>query len=285
MSLIIAHDQMLELLRDFNKLTGIRIVVFDDNLNEILTYPKAHSKICSLIREQSGRYACCEECNRRSFETCRQSDRLVIYKCHAGLIEATCAIKLNGVVVGYIMFGQITESTDKKQLAQQMIEHFQISTEEAERWYQAVSETKTKSFSQVKAASKILEACTYYVLQKDLVALRHERLVDKINAYIDDNLGRNITVADLTADFSISRTKLYEILNQQLGIGIAEYIKRKRMERARQLLIETEMRIAEIAGLLGYDDYTYFSRVFRKEYSLSPRQYRNIYSGKQLGKK
>ncbi|MDD5602503.1 MAG: AraC family transcriptional regulator [Eubacteriales bacterium] len=60
-----------------------------------------------------------------------------------------------------------------------------------------------------------------------------------------------------------------------MGVTPKDYIKRIRMEKARHLLVNTGMSIAEVAGSTGYEDPLYFSRVFSRETGVSPRGYRN----------
>lgn len=278
MSLIIAHDQLLELLHDFHNLTGIRIVIFDDNFKEILTYPEQPSELCKFVRKDMERLRSCELSNRNSFEKCKQCGNLVIYKCHAGLIEATAPIMNNGVIIGFIMFGQITDGKDRDALAQSMKSHFDIPDNEFRNWLEAAHKIKYKNFTQIKSASKILEACTYYVLKKELVSLKHERLVDKINHYIEENLNRDIKVSELAAKFHICRTRLYEITNEYLGMGLAEYIRKKKLERAKCLLLSTTDSISNVALQIGIDDYTYFSKMFKNEYNMSPKKFRQKYN-------
>jgi AraC-like DNA-binding protein len=58
------------------------------------------------------------------------------------------------------------------------------------------------------------------------------------------------------------------------GFSVVEYVKRLRMARARQLLITSELSVAEVATDVGYADPFYFSRQFRAVTGLSPRSYR-----------
>ena len=75
--------------------------------------------------------------------------------------------------------------------------------------------------------------------------------------------------------FGIGKTPLYEIAKQLYGCDIAEHIRNLRMEKARHLLLENpDMRVGEIAGLCGYDDYNYFITVFRRVVGVSPLKYR-----------
>ena len=274
MSLKIDQEKLNELMHDFHVLTGIRMAIFDDRFKEVLNYPERHCDLCSLIRSDGKRLASCEQSNCHACEESRQSGKLVIYECHAGLIEATAPIRANGVIIGFIMFGQITGIKDKEILTRSILGHFRIDGQEKADWCEAIRLVKYKNLAQIRAAAKILEALTYYVLQMDLVALGHERLVDRITAYIMANLNGEICANSLARRFGISRTHMYEITRQYLGQGIAEFIRQQRLEKACQLLAETDLGIAAVAGQTGFSDYTYFSKVFRKAFQMTPSDYR-----------
>lgn len=272
MSLQIAQSELTALLHDFYTLTGIRVVIFDNNFQEILAYPVPHCELCELVRQDKTRLAHCCQSDFASFAESRQRDKLVIYQCHAGLYEATAPIKSNGIVMGYMMFGQITEN--KHHLIESIAERFNLPADQIETWQNAARKVKQKNVTQIHAAAKIAEACTFYVLQKELVSLRHEKLADRMIQYIDENLAQDITARDLASKFLISRTKLYDILQKQLGMGIGEYIRRRRLDQARRLLISSEQKIVEVAEQFGFKDYANFSKAFKREFSLSPSAYR-----------
>lgn len=84
--------------------------------------------------------------------------------------------------------------------------------------------------------------------------------------WIRDNLGRTFTVSTLANEVSTSR--------RALGRGIAEEIRRARLERARRLLIDTNHSVHVVAGLAGFSDYRQFSATFRRAHGQPPARYR-----------
>lgn len=58
------------------------------------------------------------------------------------------------------------------------------------------------------------------------------------------------------------------------GDGITQYVRRNRIRKAEKLLGESDKKIAEIAELVGFPDYNYFTKVFKKETGFTPREYR-----------
>jgi len=274
MSININVEKLKDLMRDFYILTNIKIVIFDDQYNEILGYPDTHNAFCDIMQKNELSTKQCQVSNYNSFQACKKTGELIIYQCHAGLIEATAPIKERGIIIGYIMFGQITDIKDKEILLANICNRFQISNLDSEKWHTAIRKIKYKSIDQIRASAKILEACTYYVLLNELVSIRNERIIDKLNTYIEENLNKEITSQIISKKLNISRTKLYETTQIYLGMGIAEYVKSKRMAKAKSMLKNSEASVAEISEMIGFDDYTYFCKVFKKEFGLSPTKYR-----------
>lgn len=62
-----------------------------------------------------------------------------------------------------------------------------------------------------------------------------------------------------------------------LGIGIAKYIKNKKLNKAKDLLKNTEDSIYDISMKVGFSDYNYFCRTFKKEVTISAKKYRELY--------
>jgi AraC-like DNA-binding protein len=75
--------------------------------------------------------------------------------------------------------------------------------------------------------------------------------------------------------FHIGKTKLYEILRQSYGCGLGEHLRKLRMEHAKMLLEEhPEMSISEIATACGYENYNYFSRLFKRHFDVTPTNFK-----------
>ena len=77
--------------------------------------------------------------------------------------------------------------------------------------------------------------------------------------------------------FEIGKTQLYEIAKQNYGVGIAEHIRILRIEKAKQLLENNRLPLAEIASQCGYKDYNYFITVFKRVVGISPKKYQSIF--------
>ena len=101
-------------------------------------------------------------------------------------------------------------------------------------------------------------------------------LVEDALRYINDNYcSDTISLNTAAKAINVSSNYLSAIFSQKVGDSFIEYLTKKRMQRARQLLRETEMRSGEIALAVGYKDPRYFSYVFKRTQGCTPSEYRS----------
>lgn len=83
--------------------------------------------------------------------------------------------------------------------------------------------------------------------------------------------------AQYAAAMNISSVYLYEVIKETTGQNVGDYIRNEIVIQAKRLLFYTDMSVKEIALELGYEDWTYFTRLFTKVSKLSPTQFRGKY--------
>jgi len=100
-------------------------------------------------------------------------------------------------------------------------------------------------------------------------------IVKQAKIYIEGHLEEELSVASLAEIFYVSPNYFSRLFKRMEGEGCNEYIVRKRMEKAKQLLDTTNFSSNRIASMVGYSDPNYFSITFKKRYGKSPLHYRN----------
>ena len=267
-------EQLEQLMRSFYLISGIRFVLYDSEFKEIMSFPKNDCEFCSLMKSHCNTRRKCAYADKRSFNKCRESGRLYIYKCHAGLVEAVMPLYENEKNIGYLMLGQISDNKNNNTLIEKIPywqEKYGFDTETLNTNIQSIT---YKSTEEIYAAAKIMEACTCYIAFKELIEPEESRVFKAAKAYIDKNLSADLDIADICEELSLGRTKLYDIFKREANTGVSEYINRRRLHKAKLLLKTTDMSIPEIASSVGYNDYNYFSRVYKKRYGKAPKFYR-----------
>lgn len=93
-------------------------------------------------------------------------------------------------------------------------------------------------------------------------------------SYFNENYNTKISVAQYAESLHISTNWFIRNFKQHMKMSPAQYLLSLRMVNAQSLLENTDYSVGEIAEIVGYDNQLYFSRVFKKEYGISPAQYR-----------
>ena len=115
-----------------------------------------------------------------------------------------------------------------------------------------------------------------YIKKKGNKSLQFDiqNYVDWATHYIHANIHRDITINELTKRLGISQPYLYTLFKQRFNLSPKQYIINKKLALSKELLINTNMKITEIANSIGYYDLFTFSKMFHSKEKLSPQEYR-----------
>lgn len=93
--------------------------------------------------------------------------------------------------------------------------------------------------------------------------------------YINANLGEHLTLSKISDALAMSPCHFAHVFKQATGLPPHRYVMERRIERAKSLLRETDLSVAEIAKQVGYSNQCHFSVVFHKFTGEAPRRYKN----------
>lgn len=99
-------------------------------------------------------------------------------------------------------------------------------------------------------------------------------ILDKLMKFIKDNYMEDLKTEDICDYLGVSTSTLYRYMNDRVGISVKSLITYYRMEEAKSLLINTKYSISHIADLCGYSSQATFYRVFKKEFHITPNEFR-----------
>lgn len=112
-----------------------------------------------------------------------------------------------------------------------------------------------------------------FAVSEDHFGSSSERMQNVLN-FIERNLSHDISLEDAAECAHVSPTYFSRLFKKNMQETFVSYVKRRRMERAKELLAESDLPITNIALDLSFQDTNYFSKVFRKEVGMSPTEYR-----------
>ncbi|WP_314966975.1 response regulator transcription factor [Oribacterium sinus] len=143
----------------------------------------------------------------------------------------------------------------------------EIIEEKAEETIMHQGILREKSLSESSLEKKVMEDL--------LLDAPYSHLVSLSKKFIDQCFEEDIGLEEVAEHCKVSASYLSTQFKKELSLGVNKYISGLRMERAKQLLAETNLSITEIASRLFYYDTKYFSKCFFEKMGMNPKDYRN----------
>ncbi len=104
-----------------------------------------------------------------------------------------------------------------------------------------------------------------------------DKLLRKIDAFIEENMSRNITVKDMADHMCIEYKYFSHYFASRYGIRLKQYMTGKQIERAKELIVNTELNMTDIAERCGFGDGRHMARMFKASEKLSPTEFRKLF--------
>ena len=180
MNLNFNKNKLYKLLRSFYILSGVRIVIYDIYYNEVISYPPNNCSYCKLMDQKK-----CQLSNNKAFLKCKESDDLYIYHCHANLVEAMINLKINGEIVGFIMFGQISDIASEEKRVNL------LKNNTSKNVLSSIQEIKYLDDEKLQSASTILLSLAKYAISEKMVSIEQEKFINQMNDFIEKNYENN----------------------------------------------------------------------------------------------
>lgn len=268
-------NKMMEVLKDYYTVTHIRIAILDTYYRDILGYPNKKAALCEYIRESKLADEQCRECDRKACQTARNTGSAYMYQCHAGLYEIIQPLSVNGIIVGYLFFAHMLSGENHESCLKEILERtkkFELNSEIIKKF---VNESTLLKQDYIKSASRLLETiATHICMEKMGLFKQFGNLPLEINKFIISHIEEEISINDICFSLGIGKTKLCNVSKQYFKLGIHEHIRKIRIEKAKEILInEPEVLIDEVAQRCGFSDYNYFIYIFRKTTGITPKRF------------
>lgn len=257
---------------DIYTLTGIKPVVYNADMQILYAHPQAMGPFCRRIRCDSTVARRCIACDRAGLERCRTTGEVCIYHCHMGFTEAAAPILDRGVVVGYLLFGQLLEAENRSLVLERIRQEALEGHAVLRTLLEAMPATRTDT---ILASARLISMCASYIHLQRAVVRSNENLAYTIDSYIRQNCAGNLTIVQLCKRFGISRGTLYNVSKSAFGHGITEHIRQRRLDIAIELLLQTDLPVFRIAEQCGINDANYLTKLIKARTGLTPVRLRH----------
>ena len=101
------------------------------------------------------------------------------------------------------------------------------------------------------------------------------REIESIKLYIYENYAKELSVEQLAEQVYMAPSYLSHVFKKETGQNLSKFIKAYRMEKAKEMLEDTHMKIVNISYEVGYSNVSYFCQSFREYFGVSPQKFRS----------
>lgn len=265
-------EELRALAKSFYNVSRTILSIYDANQESICSYPDKMCQFCTEVRKSDELTRRCWECDRIALEKCAETHSVYIYKCHMGLIEVASPIIQSDIIIGYMLFGQITDSRDRSPILDGLEKKAEQHGLDYDKLVQGAQKIACRSPEYIASISKIIEMCANYIWQNSFLSIKNDTAAHALDLYIHENLDRKLSVSSLCTQFNMCRSTLYALSKEYFGCGISEYISCCRIEKAKRLLRD-KMPVYQVAEKVGISDTNYFIRFFKKRTGVTPKKY------------
>ncbi len=264
--------EIKKILKDFYAISGIRISLHDPEFNEIYSYPKEPSPFCKYMQGFPGVKQGCVACDQKAFNCVEKSGELFVYKCHLGLCEAAIPLYSFGMLSGYLMMGQFTESDSLsiKNIINRTNAYINNRTE-TEKLCRQIT---TIDRELIDPYIHIMTLLGEYLTSTNRAFSYNSDLPEKIKEYLNRNYAKKITLGTLSKKFGYCDVTITKCFKNAFGVTIMKYLNEVRIKKAAELISKSSTSFKEVANSCGFSDQNYFSKTFTKYYGVSPSEFR-----------
>lgn len=110
-----------------------------------------------------------------------------------------------------------------------------------------------------------------------------QEIIASLTEWIEKNLGSDLSINEVAAKSGYSKWHLQRMFRAVTHQTLGDYIRKRRLEKAATALCTTQRPVFDIALQYGYESQQTFSRVFRRQYSLTPTAYRHSQRCQNIG--
>lgn len=158
--------------------------------------------------------------------------------------------------------------------------HFDLTTGQSLCLNQLLYQLSAASKCPGPIAAFQVEALFRQVLEEVFLCVRSQtqfgagQLFETVSSYIHAHYKEPLSVGSLAQLGGVNENRLFYVFQKYAGMGPGDYLKTYRLNRARELLVTSDLPVHLIAEQVGYSDPLYFSRIFKRHFDLSPSKFR-----------
>ena len=238
------------------------------------------SPFCALVLETSRACASCLQVQERL--SAGAADEAYTVSCPAGLCDTAVPVRLGDRLIGFLQTGQVfrkTPTPSQFERTLRLVAEWGVKVDPS-KLKEAYFKTRIVPNRQHEAVVKLLS-----IFAQHLSMLSNQVVLQQVNVeppvitrakeYIQEHQTENLRLAHVAKAVNTSTFYFCKMFKKVTGINFTDYLSRVRIEKSKNLLLNPNLRVSEIAFEVGFQSLTHFNRVFKKILGQSPTEYRD----------
>jgi len=267
--------------RAFSETTGLPVA-----LRPVESWQLPHhgrrkeNPFCAFIAQKSRSCAACLQTQQELHEIATTEPQTVT--CQMGLCDTAVPVRLGERLIGYLQTGQVfrkrpTEAQFQRTL--QLTREWGLEVNEADLRV-AYFNTRVLAKKEHEAMVQLLQIFAQHIsMLSNQIVVRQENteppVIAKAKEFIREHQSEALSLSQVAKAANSSTFYFCKMFKKMTGVNFTHYVSRVRIEKARDLLLNPNLRISEIAYEVGFQSLTHFNRVFKKLLGQSPSEYRD----------
>lgn len=279
--------ELLSIQKDLISVTNMGIVIIDIE-GEYITEKTNYSEFCKVFRKNSTLSLFCEKCDLKALNKVLLSRTPYIYKCHSGLIDVIIPILYEGEIIGAFLIGQFLLENNQEFELEKILKENMGKNIDLKLLQEKYKELSVISLEKLESIIRIVTYSTYYIADciKNKKWLEMKNTVSKVKIelsnskiapiikYINENINENVSLSLGANLCNMSQSQFSRTFKKETGKTFKEYILLKKIEQAKFYIKTTDKSFSEISDFLGFEDSSYFTKLFKKYEGITPKEYK-----------
>ncbi len=266
--------------RAFTEATGLAV-----SLKPVENWQLPHhgqrkeNPFCSLLAQKSRACSACLQVQERLCQSAARTSQTVV--CPVGLCDTAVPVRLGDRLIGFLHTGQVFRrkpGTAQFDRAFKLTNEWGVAADRATLQH-AYFAGKVVPARQHESVVKLLEIFAQHLsMLGNQVFFQQENaeppVIKRAKEYILEHQTEELSLGQVARAVNTSTFYFCKIFKKFTGINFTDYLSRARIEKAKNLLLNPNLRISEIAFEVGFQSLTHFNRVFKRILGQSPTEYR-----------
>lgn len=271
----------LDYERAFSQATGLPISLRPVESWQMPLHGKPYENpFCAALSNEEGPgCSCCLELQHDLSENARI--QAYTARCGLGLSVSAVPVRLGDRLIGFLEVGQVLQQQPSEKQFEGFVEKLaqvngSLDTEYLQKLFLATRVVSPQQYEAVVGLLSVFADHIALVCNQMLVQERNAEppVIQRAKEFIEERQSEDLSLGQVAKAVNTSTFHFCKMFRKATGLTFTDYVSRVRIEKAKNLLLNPNLRVSEIAYEVGFQSLTHFNRVFKKISGESPSHFR-----------